>query len=167
MTALFHISLPGTDAHMHTAAKGQPASQPCRGTYTTHVHTGRDVHFEVSCSVGRERAPRILAAADQMAYDCGTERIHFSPTVLFQTRLHRFTAPRLQVRGLGGHRVWGCGVLGFWVLNFGVLGLWGLRPLGLSCRDFGCAARGPATGFKYRQMVGLSCRDKVVLGFRV
>ncbi|CAE7461684.1 Hydin [Symbiodinium sp. CCMP2592] len=39
----------------------------------------------------REMPLRILAAADQMAYECGTERIHFSPTVLFQTRLHRFT----------------------------------------------------------------------------
>ncbi|CAE7232354.1 Hydin [Symbiodinium sp. CCMP2456] len=45
----------------------------------------------VAEGTAREMPLRILAAADQMAFECGTERIHFSPTVLFQTRLHRFT----------------------------------------------------------------------------
>ncbi|CAJ1447961.1 unnamed protein product [Effrenium voratum] len=39
----------------------------------------------------REMPLRTLAVADQMSYECGIENIFFSPTVLFQTRLYRFT----------------------------------------------------------------------------
>ncbi|CAK8990142.1 unnamed protein product [Durusdinium trenchii] len=34
---------------------------------------------------------RTLAVADEMSYECGVERIYFSATVLFQSRLYRFT----------------------------------------------------------------------------
>eukprot|EP00913_Durusdinium_trenchii_P003610 g3340.t1 len=39
----------------------------------------------------REMPLRTLAVADEMSYECGVERIYFSATVLFQSRLYRFT----------------------------------------------------------------------------
>jgi hypothetical protein len=35
---------------------------------------------------------RTIALADQISYECAVERIYFSSTVLFQSRLYRFAA---------------------------------------------------------------------------
>lgn len=38
----------------------------------------------------REMPLRTIGVADQISYTCGVEKIYFSPTVLFQSRLYRF-----------------------------------------------------------------------------
>ena len=66
----------------HALVEGTAREMPLRWGHRKRVY-----QQPTACVLS---AARILAAADQMAYECGTERIHFSPTVLFQTRLHRF-----------------------------------------------------------------------------
>ena len=45
---------------------------------------------------------RTIGVADQISYTCGVEKIYFSPTVLFQSRLYRFAVPGWWIFGVGG-----------------------------------------------------------------
>lgn len=84
---------------LHTVVEGSEREMPLR-------RLGGDVFVEgfakenrfcvhkFEAGPPRNPAPsRTIGVADQISYTCGVEKIYFSPTVLFQSRLYRFAVP--------------------------------------------------------------------------
>jgi hydrocephalus-inducing protein len=84
-----------------TSPRGDPkGGAEVVGNTETDSNVKPEPPHQIIDGTTKELVLKLSAAADQRAYTCSTENLHFAPTVMFQTKIHRFTVGNISEIGM-------------------------------------------------------------------